>query len=197
MREASAPALLAYALVRVVDAEAQWIVQVQTGDVGALKSLYAALGRNVFALALRMLGSREDAEEVVQDTFVKVHDKADSFDSGRGSARAWIYTIARNESRMRLRSRSSRPVAADAVDLHDPTSAVAAPQREASPVDRLTVNQAFENLDPDEVRLLEDAFFSGYSHSEIAEREATPVGTIKSRIRRAMLKARAALGGDA
>lgn len=179
--------------MRAVDTEAQLIQRVRDGDEGGLRSLYEALGRNVFALARRMTGSREDAEEVLQDTFVKVHAKAGRFDPDRGSARAWIYTIARNECRMRLRARGSRPVAADGLDPHDAASRMQASPDGASHVDRLTVQEAFAALSHDEARLLEDAFFAGYSHAEIAEREGAPIGTVKSRLRRAMLKARDAL----
>lgn len=181
-----------------VDAEAQLVRRVQDGDAAALRELHAALGGHVLALALRMTGSREDAEEVLQDTFVDVHDRAARFDPARGSVRAWIYAIARNVCRMKLRARRSRPVKADGVDLASP----ATPARThlagpggmgAHPTDRLTLEQAFAVLSRDEARLLEASFFAGYSHAEIAENEGVPIGTVKSRIRRAMLKARDAL----
>ncbi|MEX2501317.1 MAG: RNA polymerase sigma factor [Trueperaceae bacterium] len=179
-----------------MDAETELLQQVSNGVDGALRSLYEALAGNVHALAWRMLHSREDAEEVVQDTFVKVHAASARFDPSRGSPRSWVYAIARNECRMRLRARGSRPQAADGVDLHDPGSPIAStsePSPEAAATDRLTVHQAFANLSTDEARLLEDAYFGGYSHAEIAERESEPLGTVKSRLRRAMLKARATL----
>lgn len=185
--------------MRAVDAEAELLQQVRDGVDGALRSLYDALAGNVHALARRMLHSREDAEEVVQDTFVKVHAASGRFDPARGSARSWIYAIARNECRMRLRARGSRPQAADGMDLHDPGSPIAStsePSPEIAATDRLTVRQAFAHLSEDEARLLEDAFFGGYSHAEIAERDSEPLGTVKSRLRRAMLKARATLGGQ-
>lgn len=189
-----------------VDAETQLVRRVQDGDVAALRELYAALGGNVLALALRMTGSREDAEEVLQDTFVDVHDRALRFDPDRGSVRAWIYAIARNVCRMKLRARRSRPAKADDIDVANPatpfrTHPTGTHGTGTHPTDRLTLQQAFEVLSHDEARLLEASFFEGYSHAEIAETEGVPVGTIKSRIRRAMLKARKALthgpGGDA
>lgn len=175
------------------------IRRLRDGDEAALRDLYEALGRNVFALARRMTGSREDAEEVVQDTFVKVHDKAARFDPVRGSVRAWVYTIARNECRMRLRARASRPRPAGGLDPHAPDSTMASASPEEERIDRLTVQQAFASLSREDAQLLEDAFFGGYSHADIAERDAVPLGTVKSRIRRAMIKARASLtpAGDA
>lgn len=179
--------------MRAVDGEAELIRRLAAGDEGALEALYRALGRNVFALALRMTGNREDAEELVQDTFVTVHAVADRFDPERGSAQAWVYAIARNACRSRLRARRARSRAREGMDVHDPASAPAAEPRQDGAA-RLTVQEAFARLSAEEARLLEDAFYGGYSHAEIARREGAPLGTIKSRIRRAMLKARVALG---
>lgn len=187
----------AYALLEAVDAELTLLRRLRDGDETALRDLYDAIGRNVFALARRMTGSREDAEEVVQDVFVKVHDKAARFDPVRGSVRAWVYTIARNECRMRLRARSSRPQPAGGLDPHAPETTMASAVPETHQVDRLTVQQAFASLSREEAGLLEDAFFGGYSHADIAERDGVPLGTIKSRLRRAMIKARASLTSKA
>mgnify|MGYP006300744471 CR=1 FL=1 len=179
-----------------MDAERQLVERMRQGDESALRELYDALGRNVFALALQMVGSREDAEEVVQDTFVKVHEHAARFDQARGSVRAWVYTIARNAGRMRLRARSSRPEPAIGREPEDvvPESGRSS---EAARVDRLTVQEAFASMSDDEARLLEDAFYGGYSHADLAERDGVALGTVKSRLRRAMLKARDALSGAA
>lgn len=173
-----------------MDDEAELIVRLQQNDERALRELYDRLANNVFALAKQMLWSIEDAEEIVQDTFVNVYESADRFDPAKGSARAWIYTIARNACKMRLRAKDSRPQKQLGVDLHEPGVALAAPQLGASHVDRLTVQQAFDHLEDDEVEFLQANFFDGYTHDEIAERTGTPLGTVKSRIRRAMVKVR-------
>lgn len=173
-----------------MDPEAELIVRLQRNDERALRELYDLLGGNVFALAKQMLWSIEDAEEIVQDTFVNVYEAAHRFDPAKGSARAWVYTIARNACKMRLRRKGSRPQKQLGVDLHEPGVPIAAPQLGASHVDRLTVHQAFEQLEEDEVEFLQANFFDGYTHDEIAERTGTPLGTVKSRIRRALLKVR-------
>ena len=175
-----------------VDAELELLTRVRDGDDTALRALYEALSRNVMALALQIVGRREDAEEVVQDTFVTVHRHAARFDPSRGSVRAWVYTIARNEARMRLRAWSSRP-GADGADVHDPTFELGTPSGAGAAVDRVLVERALEGLPVDDVRLLRDAFYSGFSHSELAERAGTPLGTLKSRLRRALLRARETL----
>jgi RNA polymerase sigma-70 factor (ECF subfamily) len=182
--------------MRLVDAELELLTRVRDGDEAALRALYERLARNVTALALQIVGGREDAEEVVQDTFVTVHRHAGRFDPSRGSVRAWVYTIARNEARMRLRAWSSRPVA-DGADVHDPAFELGTPSGAGAAVDRVLVERALEGLPADDVRLLRDAFYAGFSHSELAEREGAPLGTLKSRLRRALLRARDALSADA
>ncbi len=178
-----------------VDEEAGWIEAVADGDDRALRSLYDALAGIVYALTLRITDSREDAEEVLQDTFVRVHEAAERFDRSRGSARAWVYTIARNLARMKVRRRGSRPFAGvDPERTRRVPSDLPGPAANAT--DRLALERAFAELDDHEVDLLRDAFFGGFSHSELAERDGIPLGTVKSRIRRAMLKARSTLTGS-
>lgn len=174
-----------------MDEDAHRIARIRDGDEHALRELYDALARHVHALALRITASREDAEEVLQDTFVQVHRSAARFDAARGSARAWIYTIARNLARMRVRSRASRPFTQ--ASEHAPVRRSTRPGPEAVTSERVALERAFAVLDDHEVRLLQDAFFGGYSHAELAERDDVPLGTVKSRLRRAMLKARSAL----
>lgn len=178
-----------------MEAEATWILRAAERDEGALRSLYDALGGNVFALAQQMLGSREDAEEVVQDTFVKVFEHAGRYRPERGSARAWIYTIARNECRMRLRRRGARPRQDRDHDVHDPASPLPG-QGRADPDARLQVKRILSGLDAEEAELVSDVFLRGYSHRELAERNGAPLGTVKSRIRRALLKLRQRLGDE-
>lgn len=169
-----------------MDGEAAWIRQVATGDERALRALYDALGGRVFALARTMLHSPEDAEEVVQDTFVRVYEQAGRYRPERGSPRAWIYTIARNECRMRLRARRSRPRRADGIDPHAPDARVA--DRRALPPapDRVALRAALDGLSEADAALVVDAYLRGWSHRELADREALPVGTVKSRLRRAL-----------
>lgn len=169
--------------------ETDLMLRLHSGDEAALVSLYELLGNNVYALALQMLRNREDAEEVLQDTFVKLFQTAGRFQPELGSARAYIYTIARNEARMRLRAKKSRPSKAEGIDLHEAGSPFQAP----SDVDhdaRISVGKALEHLHDEDVNLLKASFFAGYSHAELSERTGLPLGTVKSRVRRALLKLR-------
>ena len=170
--------------------EADLIFRIRSGDEVALASLYKLLGPNVFALALHMLRNREDAEEVLQDTFVKLYQTAERFDPELGSAKAYVYTIARNEARMRLRARKSRPGKAD-LDVHAADSLFPAAHIDADV--SMVVEAALEHLHHEDANLLQASFFQGYSHAELSEQTGLPLGTVKSRVRRALLKLRALL----
>jgi RNA polymerase sigma-70 factor (ECF subfamily) len=163
--------------------------RVAAGDRAALRALYDELSPVALALALRVLRSRGDAEEVVQDAFVEIWRRAGAFDPARGSGRAWAISIVRYRAIDRLRSRGAIDRLADRAAGGE----VAAPPRD--PVEdvahrrlRDRVHAALTDLSADERRALELAYYEGLSHSEIAQRLATPVGTIKTRVRAAMAK---------
>lgn len=171
------------------DAEATLLTRLQHGDQQALRELYTQLSGNVCALAVQLLHSHEEAEEVLQDTFLKIYKNARSFDPERGSARAFIYTVARNDCLSRLRAKRSRPAKDNDWDLHDPERQPAAVQTD--PVLSAQTAQALLQLEPLDRDLLKASFYEGYSHSELVERFDLPLGTVKSRVRRALLTLRA------
>ncbi|WP_293913360.1 sigma-70 family RNA polymerase sigma factor [Deinococcus sp.] len=166
--------------------------RVALGDEEALGELYTRLSPRVFALALRMLGSREEAEEVVQDTFIKLYQGAGRYQAELHSVTAFTVTVAQHLALSRLRARQARPAKADDYDVHDPASDFAQPGG-ADPTLRPLIAQALSVLGPDERRLLEESFFDGYSHDELAVRHNLPLGSLKSKVRRALLKLRRAL----
>lgn len=171
--------------------EAALFGRLQQGDEAALDALYAGLGGKVFSLALQLLGSREEAEEVMQDTFLKVFRQAHTYRAELGSPRAFVYTIARNDCMSRLRARRARPQRAD-WDVHEldsPLPAVSVDGHLGA-----VVTQALARLEPLDRQLLHDSFFAGYTHPELAEREKLPLGTVKSRVRRALLTLQRFLG---
>ena len=171
-----------------MDAEAALLERLHKGDEKALAELYERLSGNVYALALQLLRNREEAEEVLQDTFLKLYRSPHGFERERGSARAFVYTVARNACLSRLRAKRARPLQAEAVDVHDPDAGFAALL--ADPGTRLELRQALERLEPHDRPLLGETFFSGYSHGEVAARLDLPLGTVKSRVRRALLSLR-------
>ncbi|MER3482683.1 MAG: RNA polymerase subunit sigma-24 [Meiothermus sp.] len=164
------------------------------GDERALEDLYGRHAPQVFALLLRMLQTREEAEEILQDTFVQLYREAGRYDPARGGVTAFLFTIARSRALSRLRVRRARPQKVEDQDLHDPDQELGL-WREDDPEDRILVRRALAKLEPADRRLLEDAFYLGYSHTELAERYKMPLGTAKTRVRRALLKLREFLGG--
>jgi RNA polymerase sigma-70 factor (ECF subfamily) len=157
-------------------------------DQSALRELYQRYAGRVQAIALRCLGVRGDAEEVVQETFVEVWRRARDFDDRRGSVGAWLTTIARTRAIDRLRSRSSasRATTASAAEVPEPVPSPGdtAMQRQAQE----RVRAALATLPAEQRQALELAYFEGLSHSEIAQRTGQPLGTVKTRVRLGMEK---------
>lgn len=157
--------------------------RLQRGDEEALAELYERLSGNVYTLAIQLLHSREEAEEVLQDTFIKLYRNPHSFRLEGGSVRAFVYTVARNACLSRLRAKRARPLQAEGLDVHDPDSSLAT---FSAPGLDVEVQQALEQLEALDRQLLDEAFFGGHSHGELAARFELPLGTVKSRVRRAL-----------
>jgi RNA polymerase sigma-70 factor (ECF subfamily) len=162
--------------------------EVGLGNREAFAELYRRASPRLFGLCLRMLDTRHEAEECLQDVFLTVWHKAGQFDAARGSAMAWLGTIARNRALDRLRRR--RGVADDPIELGEDI-ADSAPLAEAVVIaddEAQRVHHCLGTLDPGDQRLIRTAFFDGASYADLATRTARPVGTIKSRIRRALIR---------
>ena len=164
---------------------------VASGNVSAFEELYDRYASTVYGLLLRIVGNADDAQEVLQETFVKAWTSAKMFDSVRGSEMAWLISIARSRGIDRLRSRKMRVEREDEAGreisfLEHTTSADPAIQSQ----ERSAVRGALAEL-PDAQRVaLELAYFEGLSQSEIAARLAEPLGTIKTRMQLGMKKLR-------
>ncbi len=159
------------------------------GDAQALAELYDLHAGLVNGLVLRIVRERGDAEDVVQEVFVQAWRQAARFDASRGTPEAWLCTIARSRALDRLRRRAARREELADDSPGRPHAAVAAPQAEVA----LAVRQALSGLSSDQRDALELAYYEGLSQSEIAARLGQPLGTVKTRIRTAMLRLRQAL----
>jgi RNA polymerase sigma-70 factor (ECF subfamily) len=172
------------------DAEASLLSRVARGDRAALRKLYDRLSGQALAVSLRILGSRSEAEEVVQEVFLEVWGRAASFDVHRGRGRTWVLSIARNRAIDRFRSRDAAGRAVEgarAQSAPEPpavTPLESAEQRET----RQRIQAALATLSPEQRRVLELGYFEGLSHSEMAEKLGEPLGTVKSRVRLALEK---------
>jgi RNA polymerase sigma-70 factor (ECF subfamily) len=166
------------------------MLRLRHGDEDALAELYARLGGHVHALAWRLLGDREEAQEVVQDTFERVFRRAHQYRPELGSPRAFVYTVARNEALSRLRARGARPVLEGDEDL---LGELSTPSASPDLDTHVVIQGALLRLSPHDQTLIHDSFFLGLSHGEIASAHALPLGTVKTRVRRALARMRRTL----
>ena len=162
----------------------------------ALSELYDRYARLVFSLALHTLGDSGSAEEVTQDVFLRVWQKAESYQENAGRVSTWLTSIARNRSIDLLRKRSVRPEG-HLIDREDPLFGLSYSEDGRDPEDSAglsiefkKVHEALKTLPPEQRQALLLAYFYGYSHSQIAERTGEPLGTVKTRIRTGMQKLR-------
>jgi RNA polymerase sigma-70 factor, ECF subfamily len=167
-------------------------------DQGALAELYDRHCRLLFSLILRILRDRGEAEDVLQEVFVRVWDRADSYNPSLGTPAAWLVRISRNQAIDRLRSRTVRAgIHAPEIDRPEQTADPAPdadPERyAASTEERHVIAEAIAALPQEQRLLIESAFYEGYTQSELAERFDLPLGTVKTRIRTGMQSLRRAL----
>lgn len=162
-----------------------------TGDSAAVLALYDRHSGAVMALAVRILGNRDEAEDIVQEAFVRVWQEAASYDASRAGFRAWICTIARNRALDLLRRRGT---ASRAAATGDPPPEPERPDALASlGQGAMRVRAALKELPDAQRQALELAYFAGLTHVEIAEKTRTPLGTVKTRILDGMRKLKALL----
>ncbi len=168
------------------DNTSKLVREIAGGDPGALGTLYDRYAGLVHGLALRTLRNPHEAEEVVQEVFLQVWHQATRFDAGRGSVTAWLCTIARSRALDRLRRQLAR--------REEPEESLPAAATNPRNEEALAVRHALDGLTPDQKRALELAYYEGLSQSEIAARLGQPLGTIKTRMRTALIRLREVLG---
>jgi len=163
----------------------------------ALGALYDRYGRLVYSLALHLLGDPSTAEEVVQDTFLRVWQKADTYRADQGKVSTWLSRIARNRAIDVLRQQGIRPEKHSVTWANVPVSAtphVDGPEEEvALALEQQRVRAAVSHLPEEQQQVLGLAYFRGLTQSQIAAQTKLPLGTVKTRIRLAMGKLRQVL----
>lgn len=200
MAEDNPPEIPAARFATQVDEAAlrDWIGRIVHQDQQAFASLYEAVVGRVYGLALRITRNAPLAEEVTEDAFWQVWRQAPRFDPKRGSALAWILTIARSRALDAIRSRTradgetalERWVPVETGSQNDPLDLLAAMQQGHR------LHAALADLDPQPMQLIALAFFQGLSHAEIAHQTGLPLGTVKSHLRRTLIRLRQALADD-
>lgn len=176
----------------IEESQARLLHRIAEQDQQALAALYDQLAGVLFSTTVRILSDPAEAEEVIQDVFVQIWQKASLFDRALGTPLHWTLSITRNRAIDRLRSRQRRSRVTEALENTAVIeTALASPNPALMSEDELlAIRAAVKELGADERQAIELAFFTGLSHGEIAEQLEQPLGTIKARIRRGMLKLR-------
>jgi RNA polymerase sigma-70 factor (ECF subfamily) len=178
--------------------DAQLISRVAKGDRSAFASLYDSYSTPLYSLAVKMLANETEAQDLLQEVFLSVWNKAGTFRADRGSAFSWIVTQLRNRAIDRLRSRRRRGelLAENAPDLEPSGSSSPSSAQNAESNERARdVRSALDQLTEDQRQVLRLAYFEGLTQAEIAEKLEEPLGTIKARAYRGMARLRTILGG--
>ena len=169
---------------------------VRRGDAHAFEVIYERHSAAAFSLAYRMMGTRAGAEDVTQEAFLSMWRSGARYDRGRGSVRTWVLGIvhhraidALRRATVHNRRRAGDEGIEERFEARERTDAEAARREEAG-----AVRSALATLPPDQVQVLELAYFGGFTHTEIADLLGAPVGTVKGRMRLGLKKMRAQLG---
>ena len=171
------------------DDDNELLRRIRQGDQDAMAIIFKRYGGAVFSVALRILRDPSQAEDVMQEILFQLWRSSESFEHGRGSLGAWLVVVARNRSIDAIRRRKPTDSVEDVI--------LASPQNLASEAERNTmiakVRSYMQSLPPEQQKSIELAFFEGLSHTEIAAKTGDPLGTVKTRIRLALLSLRKAL----
>ena len=169
---------------------------VRRGDAHAFEVIYERHSAAAFSLAYRMMGTRAGAEDVTQEAFLSMWRSGARYDRARGSVRTWVLGIVHHRAIDALRRatvhdrrRAGDEGIEERFEARERTDAEAARREEAG-----AVRSALATLPPDQVQVLELAYFGGFTHTEIADLLGAPVGTVKGRMRLGLKKMRAQLG---
>jgi RNA polymerase sigma-70 factor (ECF subfamily) len=175
------------------DPLSELMARIAAGDRAALKRLYDATSAKLFAVCLRILGNRDESEDVLQEVYLTVWRRADRFEPARAGAVAWLATIARNRAIDRLRARGPLAYAEPVEDLQTPDAAPLASALLERAEEAGALHRCLGELDERTRSVIRTAFFEGLTYEALAGRLGAPLGTVKSWIRRGLLKLKGCL----
>lgn len=172
--------------------DAELVQRVADGDRGALAALYDRHGGALLALGQRLLRNRREAEDLLHDVFIEAWRHAADYDAARGSVRSWLLLRLRSRALDRLKSVGYARITSFDPEVHE-QQLTPDPQPSLAGADAALVRDAMAALAPDQRTVLELAYFEGLSLSDISTRLGVPLGTIKSRLARALERLRGEL----
>ena len=177
------------ASVESVRADLDLLERIASRDAAAVGELYDRHSRLLYGLVLRILRDRTEAEDVLQEVFVVVWKRVATYNPALGSPVAWLVGIARNRAIDRLRANAVRRRATEAARMELERSDAGTPDVALGEQQR-AIQQALDAIPREQRELIEEAYFLGFTHSELAERHTLPLGTVKTRIRSGLLALR-------
>ena len=174
---------------KLVDA----LLRAGAGNKAALQEVYRRSSAKLFGICLRILGNESEAEDTLQDVYINVWRKAGSFDPKRASPISWLAAIARNRAIDRLRSSGGRRMETidEAAEIAD--ERITADEAMEQAQDSARLGSCLGELDPRHADAIRAAFWGGSTYAELADKSSVPLGTMKSQIRRSLLRLRECL----
>lgn len=169
------------------------MARLAAGERAALRDLYDATSPKLFGVVIRILSDRSESEDVLQEVYLTVWRRAEAFDPSRASAAAWLTAVARNRAIDRLRARPSRPAASPEEALAVPDERPRADEMLERSDEGRRLQACLDSIRPEEARAIRTAFLEGVTYEALAQRTGTPLGTVKSWVRRGLLRLRECL----
>jgi RNA polymerase sigma-70 factor, ECF subfamily len=192
------PLILAVRIEEGTDPDAALIRRLQRRDPNALAELYDRYGRLAYSLIVRVVRDTGVAEDIVQETFLRVWNRVQGFDAEKGAIGPWLLAVARNRAIDYLRSTTGRARNNLELEATEHPSLYNDIEKDLLTADKARrVKAAIQKLSPNQRQVIELAYFEGLSQSEMAERLGQPLGTVKTWVRAALKNLRDELGAAA
>lgn len=170
--------------------DAELMKRVAEGDREAFLALYDRYSAQVYGLALRVIGDQMTAEEITQDAFLRLWTRAETYNPDRGRLSSWLLTITRRLAIDQFRVEGRRPLAWNPSHPENALEKIPDPASQSEESRWATLRFALERLPAEQRSVIELSFYHGMSHSQIADYQSTPLGTVKTRVRLGMEKLR-------
>ncbi|MFM2409715.1 MAG: hypothetical protein RL481_543 [Pseudomonadota bacterium] len=172
------------------------LVRTGQGDRSAFETLYRATSAKLFGVCLRIFPERSEAEEALQDAYLTIWNRAGSFQAGRASPISWLVAVTRNRAidRLRASGKATYVPVDEANEVADPAPRADAQLFAASEDKEL--HGCIEGLEGRDAHFIRSAFLGGATYAQLADAEGAPLATVKSRIRRALIKLRMCMEGE-
>lgn len=182
-------------IVNIQSTDLELFLAIQAQQVKALDVLYDRYSKLVYSTAIAILNNVEEAEDVTQESFLRLWQRSEIYQPQRGPLSGFLITLTRSRSLDRLRAKSARQTKIQRIQTFTEDVSTYNPPLEFVTLEERSrlVREALNQLSPDERQLLETAYYQGLSQSEIATRDGIPLGTVKSRARQALKKLRTLL----